>query len=326
LREIFELHELHWEQDPVTKPKLPDLALEFSKFHTDLSLVIAWRWWCDNVLKPASKVLKKKSNKRFEWEWKKDKEIDLAYITISPDIAIYSLDKALQDYSKQLEDGKTFLAIFQQDDYKNIKEICSLYNNLWITDYIPYIEKITQHFKEPQYISASKVELSLKQFAEKCQFEKTKYACEWLDGLWLENYVLHQVQEVDRSYPGLIDDNGMSFKVKDAKKEKFEFDVAFTKEYQLFALSCTTDASKNLCKSKLFEAYIRARQLGGEQARTALVCCYDKPEELEAELKVETAVGKEDPKLVVFGCKQLDNLHIHIKNWIDKNNLYYTYE
>lgn len=322
LQEIFELHELHWEQDPVIEPKLPNLALEFAKFHTDISLVIAWRWWCDHVLKPATKVLKKKSNLRFEWEWKKD--IDLAHIAFSPDLAIYNLDKALKDYHKQLEDGKSFSDFFQDEDYKNLKEICGLYNTLWKTDYTAYIEKITQIFKEKQYLSASELKLSLRQFAEKCQFEKTKHACEWLDGLWLEHYVLHQVQEVDRRYPGLIHDNGMSFKVKHAKKEKFEFDVAFTKDYQLFALSCTTDASKNLCKSKLFEAYIRARQLGGDQARTALVCCYDKPEELEAELKVETAVAKEDPKLVVFGCKQLDNLQIHIKHWIDKNNIYYT--
>ena len=40
-----------------------------------------------------------------------------------------------------------------------------------------------------------------------------------------------------------------------------------------------------LLKQKLFEAYIRARQVGGEEARVALICCEDDPVRLEAEMK-----------------------------------------
>src|SRR5919199_399892 len=340
LEEIFDLHDLRWEsgKKPVSDPILPELAIEFAKLHTAPSLVIAWRWWCDNVLKPAAKVLKKKQNKPPEWEWKKDDLIDK--VILKPEIAVQKLNEALQESLKQSEDGKLLLETFHKENFKPLKELVNFYNALWISEYTPHIEKVTKLLVQGGYLGESEVELSLKQMAEiskqiseaseqsdeqeKPYLEKSKEACQWLDGLWLEHYTLHQVQEISKSHPGWINDSGMSFKVKDAKKEKFEFDVAFVKDYQLFALSCTTDASKGLCKSKLFEAYIRARQLGGEQARVALVCCYDKPKDLADEMKVDTEVDRKDPKIAVFGCKELDNLHVHIKNWIEEINRYYA--
>lgn len=331
LEEIFDLHDLRWESDkkPVPDPILPELAIEFAKLHTDPSLVIAWRWWCDHVMKPATKVLKKKQNKPPEWEWKKESQIDK--VILKPDIAVQKLNESLQESFKQPEDGKSLLEAFQQENFKTVKEFVNFYNALWIPEYTPQIEKVTKLLVQEKYLSESDIDLSLNQFAEKSKqsadkphLEKSKDACRWLDGLWLEHYALHQIQALSKSNPGLINDSGMSFKVKDAKKEKFEFDVAFVKDYQLFALSCTTDASKGLCKSKLFEAYIRARQLGGEQARVALVCCYDKPKDLANEMKVETEIDKKDPKVAVFGCKELDNLYVHIKNWIEEINRYYA--
>jgi Domain of unknown function (DUF1887) len=340
LQEIFDLHDLRWESDkkPVPDPILPELAIEFAKLHTDPSLVIAWRWWCDNVLKPATKILKKKQNKPPEWEWKKDELIDK--VTLKPDFAIQKLNEALQEFLKQPEEGKSLLEAFQQENFQTVKELSNFYNALWVPEYTPHIEKVTKVLAQGGYLGESEIELSLNKIAEiskqiaeisnksdeneKPYLEKSKNACRWLDGLWLEHYTLEQVQALSKNNPGLINDSGMSFEVKDAKRKKFEFDVAFVQDYQLFALSCTTDASKGLCKSKLFEAYIRARQLGGDQARVALVCCYDKPKDLADEMKVETEVDKKDPKIAVFGCKELDNLHVHIKNWIDEINRYYA--
>lgn len=340
LEEIFDLHDLRWELDkkPVPDPILPELAIKFAKLHTDPSLVIAWRWWCDNVLKPATKILKKKQNKPPEWEWKKDDRIDK--VILKPDLAVQNLNEALQKTLQQPEEGKSLLEAFQQDNFSTVKELVNFYNDLWVPEYIPHIEKVTKLLLLGGYLGETEIELSLQKMAEiskqiaetskqsddkeKPYLEKSKNAAQWIDGLWLEHYTLHQVHALSQSNPGLINDSGMSFKVKDAKKEKFEFDVAFIKDYQLFALSCTTDASKGLCKSKLFEAYIRARQLGGEQARVALVCCYDKPKDLANEMKVDTEVDRKDPKITVFGCKELDNLDVHIKNWIEEINRYYA--
>ena len=55
----------------------------------------------------------------------------------------------------------------------------------------------------------------------------------------------------------------------------------------------------SFCKQKLFEAQLRAGQLGGDEARIALVCCYDYPtDQLKKELDF---VIKDDAKIEVFG-------------------------
>ena len=169
------------------------------------------------------------------------------------------------------------------------------------------------------HLAASSEELSLID-AQNKGFKKLKHIVEWLHGTWLEDYVLQQVKEVAKQKEFPINNLGMSFHIiqnnQKSNNEKFEFDVAFMLGYQLFAISCTTTDSKTLCKSKLFEAYIRARQLGGDEARVALVCCYDKPGVLEEELRTTIA----DPKIKVFGRTDLPNLAREISDWIKQNN------
>jgi hypothetical protein len=156
--------------------------------------------------------------------------------------------------------------------------------------------------------------------------------CQWLDGEWLEHYVLQQVQAIT---PDLaIHCSATSFWMKEpnSKNTKFQFDVAFMRGYRLFAISCTTSTDKSLCKSKLFEAYIRAQQLGGSEARVALVCCVSNEDKdgdgkkkytkdaLETEilnvLNPTPESGKRDYRLVVFGRENLINLSERIAEWI----------
>src|SRR5216684_6429546 len=93
---------------------------------------------------------------------------------------------------------------------------------------------------------------------------------EFLDGKWLEQYALNSLKQAATDCH--IHDCGMNLATT-SEGQSFEFDVAAMRGYQLFALSCTTSAEKGLCKHKLFEAYVRARQMGGDEARVALVCC-----------------------------------------------------
>ncbi|MBD1847421.1 DUF1887 domain-containing protein [Cyanobacteria bacterium FACHB-63] len=141
----------------------------------------------------------------------------------------------------------------------------------------------------------------------------------WLDGKWLEQYTLQQIQTLPESLS--IVDSATSFRVEDPKKpssrdEFFELDVAFTRGYQLFALSCTTDDRTPPCKYKLFEAYLRAKQLGGDEARVALVCCSDKPELLKTRLEIML----ENPQIAVFGRRHLVNLADQIAAWIIRSD------
>jgi len=52
----------------------------------------------------------------------------------------------------------------------------------------------------------------------------------------------------------------------------FEIDVAVVRGHRLYVISCTQSARLADCKGKLFEVSMRARQLGGDLARSAVVC------------------------------------------------------
>ncbi|MGG6269695.1 Card1-like endonuclease domain-containing protein [Leptolyngbya sp. AN03gr2] len=166
-----------------------------------------------------------------------------------------------------------------------------------------------------KHFAATSNALSI-QHAKTVEFDKHTHLWKWLDGEWLEEYTLQQIQTLTEKCK--IFDSASNFHIKDPQinADKFQFDVAFTRSYQLFALSCTTDDSKGLCKQKLFEAYLRAKQLGGDEARVALVCCSDVPDYLKAQLEIML----ENPKIAVFGRQHLANLAEHIEAWIIKND------
>ncbi len=160
-------------------------------------------------------------------------------------------------------------------------------------------------------------------------FDSLKQVCQWLDGIWLEHYVLSILQDKTFKETYHIHESKMSFHIEDPRKsrdlDQFEFDVAFLRGYQFFAISCTTIDS--YCKQKLFEAHLRAQQLGGKEARVALVCCYDKPNWLEDEINFlnaqkkqsETQKEKYQKKVKVFGRDDLVNLSQEIGKWIEHN-------
>ncbi|NEQ36898.1 MAG: DUF1887 family protein [Okeania sp. SIO3I5] len=163
----------------------------------------------------------------------------------------------------------------------------------------------------------------LESIKNKGQFKKLEKLGKWLDGEWLEHYVLQQVINISEELS--IHDQAASFHVsttQNPKDNKFEFDVSFMRGYQLFAISCTTDSTKPLCKSKLFEAYIRAQQLGGSEARVALVCCVDVKtvDRLKTEItnvfNPDPESSKKDYRLEVFGREDLIDLSTKIKTWI----------
>jgi hypothetical protein len=128
---------------------------------------------------------------------------------------------------------------------------------------------------------------TLGELSEKWKMDIVELA-EWLDGKWLEHYTLWSINEV--TLANNITDVGLGI---EPNEKAFEFDVAAMRGYQLFAISCTTDTKKKMLKQKLFEAYIRARQMGGEEARVALVCSASpespesNPKKIEEELQDE---------------------------------------
>lgn len=155
----------------------------------------------------------------------------------------------------------------------------------------------------------------------------------FLDGEWLEHYTLGAIQQVrDDSYlnDAVLDINPVKKKSDnnatlygDSDKRRFQFDVAAMRGYQLFAISCTTSMRKSIIKSKLLEAYRRARQMGGDEARVAVVC-YSPPDNPDNHpLLIEQDVGDEweeaKEKVRVFGEQHLGELPAHLKSWFNRS-------
>ena len=160
------------------------------------------------------------------------------------------------------------------------------------------------------------------------------HTAKWIDGKWLEDYVLGCINTIKEKCA--ISEACISiepYKGSSSIQRNFEIDVVAMRGYQLFALSCSTATDKRLLKSKLFEAYIRARQMGGDEARVALVCRAPSrtappgadnnlvnkhkdncPERIQMEIEEEWDVKG---KITVFGEQHLADLSQQLQNWFN---------
>jgi len=177
----------------------------------------------------------------------------------------------------------------------------------WPSD--PDLQDVTSRMKSELSQTNS---LHLDNAAKTCGYKQVEDFCKWLDGTWLESAVLIALKACAAECH--LHEVAMNMEpAGEGNPTGFEFDVAGMRGYQLFAFSCSTDTKKPLLKLKLFEAYIRARQLGGDEARVALVCCSNDPEGLEHEMRRDV-----DPegRIRVFGRTDLADLKVHIESWI----------
>lgn len=144
------------------------------------------------------------------------------------------------------------------------------------------------------------------------QFEST---IKFLDGVWLENYVLDVLQKAMPDTPF-----GLSWVIyKDGwpANNDFELDVLFLNGYQLVAISCTTSNDKKLCKSKGFEVLLRTKQIGGDEALSIVICRANANtvQQIESELKTDTG---SQANIRVLGQDDLkpDSLAQEIKDFV----------
>jgi hypothetical protein len=148
--------------------------------------------------------------------------------------------------------------------------------------------------------------------AQSLGLEKESKLIDWFKGKWLEHYTLFHLKKV---IAGRDDVNDYAMNLHCIGDNfNFEFDVAAMRGYQLFAISCTASDQKGRCKEHLLEAYIRAQQMGGNEARVALVCAYRDPPSLLAEIEEPWDA---EGKLRVFGASHLLNLGDHLQEWFD---------
>lgn len=125
-----------------------------------------------------------------------------------------------------------------------------------------------------------------------------EYVCDALAGL-ASQLGLHQV--------------GMGLEPERTGQRNAELDVAAILGYQLFAISCIATDRPQPAKDHLMETFVRARQLGGDEARFALVCCVEYPDALKREVSQSWDA---EGKIRVFGQQHLPSLTQHLELWI----------
>lgn len=97
-----------------------------------------------------------------------------------------------------------------------------------------------------------------------------EYQDRFQKGKWLEDYVGGLIRNIAKEA-----DICIGLKSLRTNKRDFEIDIALTLGYRLFVITCTTKLKLQDCKLKIFEAAMRASQLGGDLARSAIVCLVD---------------------------------------------------
>lgn len=95
----------------------------------------------------------------------------------------------------------------------------------------------------------------------------------FIGGEWLEEWLEHVIKDLGLTpNPEIV--VGVNAQ-RGNEKANLEVDIAVVRGHRSYFISCTTDTTKPICKSKLFEVAVRSRQLGGDLARAALVCLAD---------------------------------------------------
>jgi hypothetical protein len=142
-----------------------------------------------------------------------------------------------------------------------------------------------------------------------------EYLRNWLDGSWLESAMMDVLVQLKDEK----DLNGALMGVE-TRDPRFEVDCLALNGYRLSLFSCTAGNARDQgkykeAKLKLFEAIARGRQLGGDEARIALVCAArpDIGEKIEKELNLDFGAGR---LARVFHTGHMANLKDEVKDWL----------
>lgn len=153
--------------------------------------------------------------------------------------------------------------------------------------------------------------------ANKLGLSSLKQCGKYFLGGWLEDHVLNAVVLAHQQWP--LDDYGSEVNLIATGRPSFELDVVLTKGYQLFAISCRATDKKGPAKEHLLEIFVRAKQLGGDEARFAAVTLCDDKGVTELQKEV-TEAWDAAGKIRVFGRRHILNLKDHLLQWFREAN------
>jgi hypothetical protein len=127
----------------------------------------------------------------------------------------------------------------------------------------------------------------------------------WFEGKWIESYLASEMASM----------GDVIASISLSKSGNFEFDVALMRGYQLFAISCTTEHQYARCKSKLLEAYARAQQLGGSEARVGIFSFVQAPDPSQKlSIDERERLGREQLRTEIEGLLDDQRIEIFIRD------------
>jgi Card1-like endonuclease family protein len=276
LKDLLDLHGWELESDSTENPILPNTSLCLATAHSSPDLGNAWREWLRSEL---------------FWKAARFEEVQVKCASLNDVRECLAQQPSQPPKRRWLSKGQLKQVSLQWPD-TNV------------------LGNVTETMKAEVGGGES---LILGDAARVCGYREPEDFCKWLNGLWLESVVLQALQRISRDCE--LQDVKMNLHLKTGKDGSggFEFDVVAIRGYQLFAFSCSSDTEGGFLKLKLFEAVNRARQLGGDEARVALVSCSKEPEKVEREIKRD--VGAER-RICVFGQPHLADLGTRLAEWI----------
>jgi hypothetical protein len=138
---------------------------------------------------------------------------------------------------------------------------------------------------------------------------------EFFEGKWLEEYALQKLR--DAGLPLGITDYGIGMQATRPGSAAIvlELDLAAMWGYQLFAISCIATTNPDSAQEHFFEIYVRANQVGGDEARFALVCLLDPMRKKHLQEKI-SATWDVEGRVRVFGANDLAELDERFKDWL----------
>jgi len=275
--------------------------------HSNFSGQRVWRNWCDGW----KEMLEDAGISKIEsWKLEKDTAYRQSVMRVMDQFRLQDTD----EFKSQVEGH----LIGQKN-----KDRKPRYNNAQVQR---HLEKIANGYE--QMLAELKATPgpsgdTLPAIARQNGFDHSAALYQWLDGLWLEHYTLAAINQCEKA-AGLNED-GMARNIEtfSVGGVRFEVDAIALRGYQLFYFSCYTGSDFSTAKSKLFEAIERASQLGGDEARPAIICCLDdEPDRNDAQNLRRQAeadwLSKTQNQIEVFGRSALPELSKKMQEWFTR--------
>ena len=204
-------------------------------------------------------------------------------------------------------------------------------NSIWTSSLLPQLNKVFPHCRW----NATAGTLSYPAHDLACSKikEELEQMHKFFNGTWFEYAAYASFQEAlsNIATRNSIRTNHKLFHSVYARRagarnptvRPFELDVVAVLGYQIVVVSCTTAFDSPTVKQKAMEAYHRARQLGGDEARAVVLCANWNASEInliQEELQDET--GSSDLPLQIWGKGKWNKLSRNFESYL-RNDLHW---